>query len=296
MKVVVTGADGQLGRALARTSWPPGCTLHRLSRHDLDIRDAPSVLNRLRQIEPGIIVNAAAYTDVDGAERDPETAAAVNCTAVHSLALASREIGSALIHISTDFVFDGTRRTPYAESDYINPLGVYARTKADGEERLRAALDRHIIIRTSWLFSAHGRNFLTTMLRLARTRTEISVVDDRHGCPTPAASLASAIAVVASRMRSGGATPWGTYHLCGAPPTTWFGFAERIFAAAAPWLDHPVRLKAISGSDFPTPAPRPQSTILDCRRLREQFLIDLPNWADALRDTVREALKGEART
>lgn len=295
MRVVITGATGQLGHALTAARWPLDVQLHAFGRQDLDIQHTESMAATLGRIKPDIIVNAAAYTDVDGAEINVAACRAINCDAVEALALASRDLGAALIHISTDFVFDGTLTAPYRESDHVNPLNVYGRTKVEGEERLRRELPRHIILRTSWLFSARGRNFLTSMLRLGRERDEISVVADRYGCPTPAADLAAAIVAITTRMGSDSPVSWGTYHYCGMGATTWHGFAKRIFTAAAPWLGRTIRPIPIDSARFPTAARRPQSTPLYCQRIQDHLQITLPRWESAIPHAVREFF-GEGRT
>lgn len=293
MKVLVIGAGGQVGRALARAPWPNGVILRCLTRVDLDLRNYAAITDLISEVEPDIVVNAAAYTDVDRAESEPGVCATVNSDAVERLAVACAGRNAALIHISTDFVFDGTRSLPYREEDWINPRNVYAQTKADGERKLRGALGHHIIVRTSWVFSSHGRNFLTTMLRLAREGREIRIVADRFGCPTPAADLAEVIISVVTRIRERSKIAWGTYHYCGAGTVSWFEFAQAIFTIAEPLIGRSIQVVPITGAEFAAPAARPTSTVLDCARIAERFGIRQRPWIDALPTIVPEALASQ---
>ena len=276
MRLVLTGASGQLGTAVRALAAGTGIDLVALDRAALDIADAGAVERAVSGAN--LVVNAAAWTDVDAAESDLLGAWRANCTGPAELAEACRGAGAALLHISTDYVFDGSRKRPWTEKEPVNPLGAYGASKAEGEEAVRAVLDRHIILRTAWLFSATGRNFVRTMLRAGEARDELRVVNDRFGCPTAATDLAGAVLRIAEAVTQPKHKHWGTYHYCGAPVTSWFGFAEAIFARHA----KPPRLVPIKGEDWPAPAPRPTYAALDCSRLKRDFAIVQPDWRPAL--------------
>src|SRR5918998_2115401 len=211
MKVLVLGAGGQVGHELCRHSWPTDTTLVALARDGLDITRREAVFTTIAGERPDVVVNAAAYTAVDRAESERDAAWAANCTGPGHIAAACREAGIPLIHISTDYVFDGTRSGPYREDDPVNPLGVYGASKEGGERAVREGLREHVILRTAWIYSAHGHNFVKTMLRLAGQRPVLRVVADQTGSPTRAADLAGAIAQIAQHIANGNAA-WGTYH------------------------------------------------------------------------------------
>ena len=221
--ILVFGANGQVGFELMRTAWGPGQIPVGLTRADGDVTDAQAVAAAMATHRPALVVNASAYTAVDKAESEPDAAFAVNRDGPANLARACAAAGVPLIHISTDYVFDGTSKTePWREDDPVAPQGVYAAGKLAGEEAVQAALPDHVILRTAWVFGAHGHNFVKTMLRLARERDELRVVADQHGCPTPAAAIAAAIAAIAQARLTGGWTP-GVFHFAGAPATTGAG-------------------------------------------------------------------------
>ena len=280
--ILLTGAEGQLGRALRDAAGAAGLDLTALDRGGLDITHPGGVRKALVEYRPGLVINAAAYTAVDLAEDEPERAFAVNRDGAEHLAGACAAAGIPLIHVSTDYVFDGRARRPYRETDPVAPLNVYGRSKAEGEARIRALLSEHVILRTSWLYAVHGRNFLTTMVRLGRERESLSVVDDQVGCPTLADDLARAILRIAAAL-PGHPAPWGTYHLAGGGETTWYGFAQAIFELAPPKLGLTVReVLPIRTADYPTPARRPAYSVLDCSRAAESFGIHPPPWRVAL--------------
>ncbi len=289
MKILILGASGQVGGELMRTAWPADAMLVGLARPQIDMTDPDSIEAALVEHRPALVVNATAYTAVDKAESDRNTAFAVNRDGPASLAAACAARGAPLIHISTDYVFDGCKPTPYTEDDPVCPLGVYGASKEAGEAAVRAALPQHIILRTSWVYAAHGSNFVKTMLRFGREREEMRVVADQHGAPTAAADIAAAIARIAGQIAAGGAIPWGAYHFTGAGETTWHGFAERIFQRLETTTGHRPRLKAITTADYPTPARRPVNSRLDCTRIQAAFGITAPRWEDSL-DPVLDAL------
>jgi len=297
MKLLVLGAGGQVGRELCRLDWPAGYRLAAFDRDRVDITERQPVFAAVARERPDIVVNAAAYTAVDRAESEPEQAWAGNCTGPANLAAACSEAGIPLVHISTDYVFDGGKAGPYREDDPVSPLGVYGASKEAGDRAVREAQGRHVILRTAWVYSAHGHNFVKTMLRLAVDRPVLRVVADQQGSPTGAADIAAAIATVVQRIADGN-TSWGTYHFTGAGAVTWHGFAEAIFELAAQWNANwrgaPPRVDAITTADYPTPARRPANSVLDCTRIGEAFGIVPRPWRAALAEVIAE-LYGEAR-
>lgn len=287
MKLMVIGEGGQVGRELVRHHWPSGWYVAAFDRAKLDITHLETVCAAVARERPDIVVNAAAYTAVDRAESDREAAWAANCTGPANLASACRSAGIPLIHISTDYVFDGSKPGPYLEDDPVNPLGVYGASKEAGDRAVREALSEHVILRTAWIYSAHGHNFVRTMLRLAGEHPVLRVVADQTGSPTSATDLAGAIATIAQRLAAG-AKAWGTYHFAGAGAVTWHGFAEAIFEFAAPWRGPPPRVEAITTAEYSTPARRPANSVLDCSGIARAFGITPRPWRTALAEVVRK--------
>jgi dTDP-4-dehydrorhamnose reductase len=284
--IVVFGGNGQLGQELARTAANQNLPLAALSRSQADITDAAAVAAALATHRPAFVVNAAAYTKVDAAESDAAAAAAVNADGAAIIARACADAGVPLLHISTDYVFDGKKRGPYLESDPIAPLSVYGRTKAAGEAAVRDILRHHIILRTAWVYGEFGHNFLKTIVRLAKERDELRIVADQHGSPTSTRQLATAILGIGSRLAAG-ADLWGTYHFTGAGTTTWHGFATAIVAAQAPLTGRAPKVTAITTAEYPTPAPRPANSALDCGRFERAFAFRRRPWADEAADITR---------
>ncbi len=284
MNILLTGADGQVGRELA-ARLRHRANLLAANRAALDITDRNAVFQAASSFRPELIINAAAYTAVDKAESDANTAYAVNRDAVRHLAEAAAAHGAAVLHISTDYVFDGAADAPYRETDPVNPQSVYGKSKLAGEEAL-AACPRHIILRTAWVFGTHGGNFVKTMLRLGRERDSLGIVADQYGAPTPAAAIADALVAIADAVRQPGFANWGIYHYSGSPYTSWHGFAERIFQAAAAQGILPAvpQLNAIATADYPTPARRPANSRLDCGKIQNTFGIKPADWQAALAD------------
>jgi dTDP-4-dehydrorhamnose reductase len=282
--ILIAGAGGQVGHALATADSPH--QLIALPRSQLDITDSSQVIEVIAQNRPDIVINAAAYTQVDRAEEDRDNAFAINRDGVANLARACEQAGIPLLHISTDYVFSGEETGAYGENDEVAPRSVYGASKVAGEVELRAALERHINLRTSWVFSATGSNFVKTMLRLGHERDELGIVDDQHGCPTSARSIAEVLLMIADRYLQGGDIEWGTYHFCSQPETTWYGFARDIFRLASGYEN--LRLKAIATSEYPTPAARPMNSVLNCSKLISSFGFLQPSWVDELRMVLAE--------
>lgn len=285
--VLVVGETGQLARELARAAWAPGVELTFAGRDIIDLARPETATAIVAAMKPGVVVNAAAYTAVDKAESDADQAFLVNRDGPAALARAAAAVGAPLIHVSTDYVFDGTKDGAYTEDDPVVPVSVYGRSKEAGERAVREAAERHVILRTAWVYSPFGNNFVKTMLRLGAEREELRVVADQRGCPTAAADIAAAIVRLAGADHG-----WGTYHYSGAGPTTWHGFAEAIFAgAAARGAKVPARVTAIGTADYPTPAVRPANSVLDCSRIDRVHGIVARNWREALEDCL-DALIG----
>ena len=286
--ILIFGGNGQLGQELARAGAVRGLALVALGRAEADIADAGAVDRAFATHQPKLIVNAAAYTKVDLAETEVEAARRSNETGPKLLAQACAEARLPLIHISTDYVFDGTKPGAYLESDPVAPTGSYGRSKAAGEAAVRAANPRHLIIRTAWVYGEFGHNFLKTMLRLAATRDELRIVADQRGCPTSTADLADAILSIAPRLIAG-AQVWGTYHFAGTGVTTWHGFASRIVAAQAPLTGRSPRVTPITTAEYPTAARRPANSALDCEKFARAFGIRARAW-EAETDRITRAL------
>ena len=291
MKLLVLGGDGQVGCELRRLVWPAGYRIAAFDRGDLDIALREQVVATMARERPDIVINAAAYTAVDRAESEPEIAWASNCTGPANLAAACHESAIPLIHLSTDYVFDGSKAGPYCEDDPVHPLGVYGRSKEAGDRAVRGALARHVILRTAWLYSAHGHNFVKTMLRLGSDRPVLRVVADQIGSPTSSADIAAAIGAVVQQLNAGNHA-WGTYHFTGGGAVTWHGFAEAIFELVSQWNSTgrgpPPLVEAIATADYPTPARRPANSVLDCRRIGQAFGIVPRLWREALAEVIGE--------
>jgi dTDP-4-dehydrorhamnose reductase len=287
MKLLVLGSHGQIGHELCRLAWPQNYQVAAFDRAEVDITQQQAVIAAVARERPHVIINAAAYTAVDRAETDAESAWAGNCSGPRHLAAACNAAGIPLIHLSTDYVFDGSKSGPYRDDDPVNPLGVYGGSKEAGDRAIREALSEHVILRTAWVYSAHGHNFVRTMLRLASDRPVLRVVADQIGSPTSAADIAQAIGVIVQRIAAGD-THWGTYHYAGDGAVTWHGFAEAIFDLAAPWRGPPPKVEAITTAEYPTPARRPANSVLDCSHIGEVFGIKPRPWREALAVVIRE--------
>jgi dTDP-4-dehydrorhamnose reductase len=291
MKLLVLGAGGQVGLELCRLVWPAGYQLAAFGRGGVDITEHDAVVAAVARERPDVVINAAAYTAVDRAESEPDAAWASNCTGPANLAAACRDAGILLIHLSTDYVFDGSKTGPYREDDPVKPLGVYGKSKEAGDRAVREALAEHVILRTAWVYSAHGHNFVRTMLRLRAERPVLRVVADQIGSPTSAVDIAAAVGAVVQRLDAGNSSR-GTYHFAGGGAVTWHGFAEAIFELATQWnaaeRRPPPRIEAITTADYPTPARRPANSVLDCSRIGEAFGIVPRPWRQALAEVIGE--------
>lgn len=293
--ILVTGATGQLGSELMRRASRFDVTAEGLSSQQLDITDAQAVRQVVAQSGATAVVNAAAYTAVDKAESEEDRAFAVNRDGTANLAAACAAVDIPLIHVSTDYVFDGSKTTPYTEDDPVHPVSVYGASKEAGERALRDTWPRHVILRTAWVYSVFGNNFVKTMLRLARERDSLRVVADQHGCPTAAGDIAGAILTIVQRIKGEGEIPWGTYHYCGAGTTTWHGLAEAIVQLAAPVLGRTIPVTPITTADYPTPAKRPANSVLNCSKIRDQLGIQPRPWRESLQEVMSELLEGQAK-
>ena len=278
MRILLTGRNGQVGWELLKALAPLG-EIVAPDRARLDLRDPARTREAVRGANPDVIVNAAAYTAVDHAESEREAAFALNAAAPGVLAEEAKRSGALLVHYSTDYVFDGSKPAPYVEEDEPNPINVYGASKLAGERAIAAAGCRHLILRTSWVYGPRGSNFMLTMLRLARERPELRVVDDQVGAPTSSLAIARATAQL---LRPGA---HGTYHLSAAGRTSWCGFARAILARAG--IATPVT--AIRSEDYPTPARRPRNSRLNCTRLRADFGLALAPWEEQLAEVTLAA-------
>jgi dTDP-4-dehydrorhamnose reductase len=278
--ILVAGGAGQVGRALIAR----GGVFFGLTHAELDITAIDQVRAVLGRYRPGAVVNAAAYTAVDRAESDAAAAYAINRDGPGNLAAVTAEQGIPLLHLSTDYVFDGSGAAVYRETDPTGPTGVYGASKLAGEAAVRAANPRHVILRTSWVYGPSTGNFVATMLRLAAERPELRVVDDQRGGPTEAAAIAAAIGTIVTQLHADG--PWGTYHFSGAPAVTWHDFARAVIERAAPRLSQIPTLTPIRTADYPTPARRPANSVLDCTKIERAFGIRQPDWRVSLAAVV----------
>jgi len=296
VSILIFGGTGQIGhelvRELARVDDVVAPT-----RDEVDLTSPEAIRIAVDHFAPAVVINAAGYTAVDSAELDEPACVVLNAEAPGILAKACRRQGACLIHFSTDYVFDGAKTAPYLESDATGPLNVYGKTKLDGERAIEAVGGAYLIFRTSWVYAARGRNFPLTMLRLARERTELVVVDDQLGAPTSARAIASAVVDVLDGLANGGAlrdaaeSAAGIYHLSATGQTTWYGFARAILTDA-PWPEQQVcqNLRAITTAEYPTTARRPRYSVLDNSKVRERFGVDLPPW-----DEQWQAVSAELR-
>jgi len=287
VKVLVTGREGQLARGLLEAADSVGIQALAIGRPDIDVADERSVTAVIARERPDLVVNAAAYTAVDKAESEPSVVHAVNALGAEAVARACAAQSIPIFQISTDYVFDGMKDGPYVESDFTAPINVYGRTKLEGEQRVAKACQRHLILRTAWVYSPWGANFVKTMLRLAATRPSIDVVDDQRGSPTSASHLARIVLEIAARVVTDptGAR-WGIYHAVGGGETTWFGFAREVFRHAAARGLPVADVAPIAASAYPTPARRPTNSRLNCDKLRLAFGLELPDWRLGVEDCV----------
>ena len=287
MKILITGRHGQVSRELQLQLQGLG-ELIVLGRDQLDLADADQIRQQVRAHRPGLIINAAAHTAVDLAESEPDAAFAINAIAPGILAGEAKALGIPLIHYSTDYVFDGSKPAPYTETDTPNPLGVYGQSKLAGEQAITAVGGKHLILRTSWVYSNHGKNFLLTMQRLLQEKPQMRIVADQIGAPTWAGSIANSTRALIERWQAGEQGEWGIYHLTAGGETSWFGFAQAIGEHLREQGKACAELEPIPSSAYPTPAQRPLNSRLDCTRLQQQWHVSQPQWQDALHECLAQ--------
>lgn len=291
MKVLVTGAFGQVASSLReRARERHGIELIAIGRRELDLETGQGMAGLVAAFAPDVVINTAAYTAVDLAEDDPDRAFKVNARAAGKLAAAAERIGAAIVQISTDYVFDGTRTGSYSETSPVAPLGVYGRSKLAGEEEVRAANPRHAIVRTAWVYSPFGRNFVKSIIGAARTGNTLKVVNDQHGCPTSALDLADGLLTM---LAAGGG--WGeTYHLAGPGPVSWFELAQEVMSQCQKLgLPH-VPVAPVTTADWPTRARRPRNSVLDSSKFERAFDFTMPAWRDSVRLVLERLARPDA--
>lgn len=291
--ILLTGVNGQVGHELQQTLSSLG-QVFAMDRSSLDLADADAIRRLVQEVKPAIIVNPAAYTAVDLAESEPDKAHAINAIAPGLLAEEAARCGALFVHYSTDYVFDGSKRSPYTETDVTHPLGVYGSSKLAGEEAIRAVGAPHLILRTSWVYGPRGRNFLRTVIRLAQERDELKIVADQLGAPTSSRAIANATAVMLDNWHE---EKSGTYHLSCAGETSWYGFAQAILRfyeaqrAAQGWAPLKVsadRVQPITTAEYPTPARRPTYSVLNNAKMQLAFHFSMPLWSEALSAVMRD--------
>lgn len=293
MKVLVLGCKGQLGLCLKDKLIDVNWEVTYTSRDEIDIVDFEETGIKIKYLAPDVIINASAYTAVDKAEKDKITADLINHLAVDNLADICFELGCWLIHISTDYVFDGKSVVPYLESDKTNPLGIYGHTKLAGELAIQSSGCKYLIIRTAWVFSEYGNNFLKTMLRLGAEHDELSVIEDQIGCPTYAQDIAKAIIIMMKQVKMKSPAS-GIFHYCGDQLCSWHEFAEVIFEEARlSGLQTPGLIRSIRTSDYPTVAERPRYSVLDCHKIRNTFGINSSDWKLGVKKIVSKISYGK---
>lgn len=285
MKILVTGAGGQIGKSIVKRLGELQYEFLGLSHDQLDITDHAKVTRTLMEYCPALVINAAAYTNVDLAESNVEEAYSVNCRGVENLASACVKLDAAIIHLSTDYVFSGESKEPYSENAPANPINIYGKTKLAGEQALRA-IRKHLILRTSWVFSESGNNFICRLLNLGQTHTDIEIVNDQFGTPTYAGDVASALTTIIDYyLENQDNVNWGTYHYAGHPGISRFELASHLFHRAQEHglYHHPLpKLHPVSSTNYPTPAKRPANTRLFCNKIQQEFGIMPSHWQAAL--------------
>ncbi len=287
MKILITGQRGQVSQALQAHLQGLG-ELMVLGSNQLDLAKPDQIREQIRAHRPDLIINAAAHTAVDQAESEPDAAFAINAIAPGILAQEAKALGIPLIHYSTDYVFDGSKPAPYTEADTPNPLSVYGQSKLAGEQAIAAAGGQYLILRTSWVYSNQGKNFLLTMQRLLQEKPQMRIVADQIGAPTWAGTIAGSTRALIERWLAGEAGEWGIYHLTAQGETSWFGFAQAIGEHLHADGKACAELEAIPSSAYPTPAKRPLNSRLDCSRLQQQWHVSQPHWQDALRECLAQ--------
>ncbi|MCR9593115.1 dTDP-4-dehydrorhamnose reductase [Vibrio alginolyticus] len=284
MRVLVTGCNGQVGYCLTEIlSTNENVSLLAVDREELDITNREAVNEAVKAFKPTIIINAAAHTAVDKAEDEVELSFAINRDGPKYLAEAAKEVDAAILHISTDYVFEGNKVGEYVETDVTNPQGVYGTSKLAGEIAVAEACDKHVILRTAWVFGEHGNNFVKTMLRLAANRDELSIVGDQFGGPTYAGDIAKALVEIAKTISNDKPVEYGVYHYSGLPHVSWYEFADAIFnAAVKERIVNKPKLSSIATEQYPTPAKRPKNSKLSTEKISNSFAIDASDWKAAI--------------
>jgi len=286
MRLAVTGKNGQVVSALQALA-SDELEIVALGRPALDLAQPETVLKALRDVKPDAVISAAAYTAVDKAEIEPDVAFAVNRDGARAVALAANDLGIPVIHLSTDYVFDGTKADAYVESDQTDPTSIYGRSKLEGEQAVSEVTGNHVILRTAWVYSEYGNNFVKTMLRLSENRDEINVVADQFGCPTSANDIAAAVVTIARKLVEDSSSRLrGVFHLSGTGETNWANFAKQIFVFAEQHGGKSMTVNDITTAQYPTPARRPANSRLDCSKLEEVYEIRLPDWQKSTRAVV----------
>lgn len=287
MRVLITGCNGQVGHCLTERLKSKAEILA-LDYEGLDITDQQAVSKTVADFKPDYIINAAAHTAVDRAEQEVELSNAINCDGPQYLAQAAQKINAVILHISTDYVFDGTGDKPYVETDSTGPQGVYGQTKLAGELAVAQSCEKHLILRTAWVFGEHGNNFVKTMLRLAQTRDELKIVCDQFGGPTYAGDIADALIAIVKSIEKNNKIEWGIYHFSGLPHVSWLEFAQEVFDIATQQriLHTKPRIEGIKTEQYLTLAKRPLNSCLDTNKIKEKFSIEASDWKLALKSTI----------
>ncbi len=285
-RILITGGTGQVGTELLRCLWPSDIELIAPTRRELDLTDCDTIESYIAAGDFCAVINSGAYTAVDRAESDVLTAWKVNALAPAAMAAATKKSGVPIVHVSTDYVFDGAKDRPYVEDDAVAPLGVYGASKEAGEQAVRTGNPRHVILRTAWVFSAQGANFVKTMLRLGKERTLLKVVNDQHGSPTAASDIASAIATITYRLIESESAPVGTYSFVNAGEATWYDFAREIFLQRRSAGYTVPALEPIRTNQYPTPAQRPANSRLSTDKLKRDFGVEARDWTVALQQVL----------
>jgi dTDP-4-dehydrorhamnose reductase len=297
MRLLLLGGSGQVGSEFRALDHLKDVVVAAPDLDELDLRKPDAIANAIAACPWHAVVNAAAYTNVDRAESERDLAFAINAKAAATLATETARHGIPLIHISTDYVFDGKKGMPYVETDATAPLNVYGESKLAGEQAVAAANPRHVILRTSWVYSPHGHNFVKAIVRLAAERERLTIVDDQRGCPTAAGDVARACRDIALLCATTpGDVPYGLYHFCGKGETTWCGLTKAIVEMAAPHLSRVPEIVPIATADYPTPATRPHDTRLDCSAITRAFAISPRPWHDGLAETLHGLLPARQMT
>ena len=290
MKILITGAQGQVGKELVSIANQRGFDVIAAGQTELDITQLKNIESYVEVHQPDLVINAAAYTAVNKAEEEQDITYAINRDGTANLAAVSKEKNIPLLHISTDYVFDGTKSEAYSENDAVSPLGIYGISKWQGEETIRQTLPEHIILRVAWVFGTQGNNFVKTMLRLAKDRDELSVVADQFGRPSPAKDIAKTLIILAEQYQKEKTLEWGTYHYCGDEKVSWCGFAKEIFKQAKEQglIEKDIKVNAITTAEYQDPTKRPANSMLDCEKIKNTFGIEMPSWKESLNQVLTE--------